>query len=150
MLFIRMMNDMKMKKKLAITFISAAVLPLLLSGLLLTGKLRETVINDAFMQVTNNVERVRKRTEELIKVPLDISYRLTVDNRMMRVATQNYESYVEVIKAYRGYTDIRDYIQWYKEAIDQKGLAGWNLIKDERDGNEYLSLIRSFSVDSLG
>ncbi|MBY9080698.1 sensor histidine kinase [Paenibacillus sp. HN-1] len=184
MFFIRMMNDMKMKKKLAITFISAAVLPLLLSGLLLTGKLREIVIDDAFSQVTNNVERVRKRTEELIKVPLDISYRLTVDNRMMRVATQQYESYGEVIQAYRGYTDIRDYNQWYKEiagirvyavnptalnnwefiqpddtitaeswykeAIAQKGLAGWNLIKDERDGNEYLSLIRSFPLDSLG
>ncbi len=178
------MNDMKMKKKLAVTFISAAVLPLLLSGLFLTGKLREIVINDAFTQLSNNVERVRKRTEELIKVPLNISYRLTIDNRMKKVAAQKYESYTEVIQAYREYTDIRDYIQlykeissirvyvvnpgalnnwefiqpdnaimaegWYKEAIEQKGLAGWNLIKDERNGSEQLSLVRSFPVDSLG
>lgn len=87
--FIRMMNDMKMKKKLALTFISAAVLPLVLSSLFLTGKLREIVINDASSQVSDNVERVRKRTEELIKVPLDISYRLTIDNRMKRVAAKN-------------------------------------------------------------
>lgn len=184
MFFIRMMNDMKMKKKLALTFISAAVLPLLLSGLFLTGKLREVVINNAFLQVTGNVERVKKRTEELIKVPLDISYRLTIDNRMKRVATRKYENYNEVIQAYREYTDIRDYIQlykeissirvyvvnpealnnwefiqpdptltaeaWYKEALDQKGLAGWNLIKDERTGSEQLSLIRSFPADSQG
>lgn len=181
--FIRMMNDMKMKKKLALTFISAAVLPLVLSSLFLTGKLREIVINDASSQVSDNVERVRKRTEELIKVPLDISYRLTIDNRMKRVAAKKYESYTEVIQAYREYTDIRDYIQlykeisgirvyvvnpealnnwefiqpdttitaeaWYKEAIDQKGLAGWNLIKDERNDTEQLSLIRSFPVDSI-
>lgn len=184
MFFVRMMNDMKMKRKLAFTFISAAVLPLLLSGLFLTGKLREFVINDAFMQVSDNVERVRKRTEELIKVPLDISYRLTVDNRMKRVASREYADYAEVIQAYREYTDIRDYIQlykeisgirvyavnpsalnnwefiqpdqtlmeeaWYKEAIDQKGLAGWNFIKDERNGSEHLSLIRSFPLDSMG
>lgn len=184
MFFIRIMNDMKMKNKLALTFISAAVLPLLLSGLFLTGKLREIVINDAFIQLSNNVDRVRKRTEELIKVPLNISYQLTIDNRMKRVATQKYESYTEVIQAYREYTDIRDYIQlykeissirvyvvnsgalnnwefiqpdntlmaeaWYKEGIEQKGLAGWNLIKDERNGTEQLSLIRSFPVDSLG
>ncbi|CQR54073.1 cache domain-containing sensor histidine kinase [Paenibacillus riograndensis] len=184
MFLVRIMNDMKMKKKLAVTFISAAVLPLLLSGLFLTGKLREIVINDAFTQLSNNVERVRKRTEELIKVPLNISYRLTIDNRMKKVAAQKYESYTEVIQAYREYTDIRDYIQlykeissirvyvvnpgalnnwefiqpdnaimaegWYKEAIEQKGLAGWNLIKDERNGSEQLSLVRSFPVDSLG
>ncbi|WP_039833069.1 sensor histidine kinase [Paenibacillus sonchi] len=184
MFLVRIMNDMKMKKKLAVTFISAAVLPLLLSGLFLTGKLREIVVNDAFIQLSNNVERVQKRTEELIKVPLNISYRLTIDNRMKKVAAQKYESYTEVIQAYREYTDIRDYIQlykeissirvyvvnpgalnnwefiqpdntimaedWYKEAIEQKGLAGWNLIKDERNGSEQLSLVRSFPVDSLG
>ncbi|CAM3773095.1 MULTISPECIES: hypothetical protein [Paenibacillus] len=166
MFFIRIMNDMKMKKKLAITFISVAVLPLLLSGLFLTGKLRELVIKDAFTQVSSNVERVRKRTEELIKVPLDISNRLMNDNMMKRVAGQKYDSYVEVIQAYREYTDIRDYLQlykeisgirvyaenkgalnnwefiqpdesittrdWYKAAIEQKGLVGWNLIEDER------------------
>lgn len=184
MFFVRMMNDMKMKKKLAFTFISAAVLPLLLSGLFLTGKLREFVINDAFMQVSDNVERVRKRTEELIKVPLDISYRLTFDNRMKRVASREYANYGEVIQAYREYTDIRDYIQlykeisgirvyvvnptalnnwefiqpdkavmdesWYREALAQKGLAGWNFITDERNGNGQLSLIRSFPVDTTG
>ncbi|UJF34794.1 sensor histidine kinase [Paenibacillus hexagrammi] len=184
MFFIRIMNDMKMKKKLAITFISAAVLPLMLSGLFLTAKLRAIVIQDAFLQVSGNVERVRKRTEELMKVPLDISYRLTTDNKMKLVAGRQYNSNLEVIQAYRGYTDIRDYLQlykeisgirvytvnpgalnnwefiqpdddilsqdWYKEAIARKGLAGWNLIKDERVNEEYLSLIRSFSLDPPG
>lgn len=184
MFFIRIMNDMKMKKKLALTFISAAVLPIMLSGLFLTGKLREIVIQDALEQISDNVERVQKRTEELIKVPLDISYRLSIDNRMKKVATQKYEGYPEVIQAYREYTDIRDYIQlykeisgirvyvsnpgalnnwefiqpdetitaqaWYKEAIDQQGLAGWNLVRDERNGSDQLSLVRSFPADSFG
>lgn len=184
MLFVRYMNDMKMKKKLAITFISVAVVPLLLSGLFLIGKLREIVVKDAFTQVSSNVERVQKRTEELIKVPLDISNRLMNDNQMKRVAGQDYDSYVDVIQAYREYTDIRDYLQlykeisgirvyavnpgalnnwefiqpdssitsqnWYREAIKQKGLVGWNLIRDERTGEDFLSLIRSFPLLSSG
>ncbi|GIO29814.1 MULTISPECIES: cache domain-containing sensor histidine kinase [Paenibacillus] len=184
MFFIRFMNDMKMKKKLAITFISAAVLPLLLCGLFLTGKLRETAVTNAFAQASNNVERVRKRTEELIKVPLDISNRLMNDNRMKKAAGQKYDSYVDVIQTYREYTDIRDYLQlykeisgirvyavnpgalnnwefiqpdasvmaqdWYREAIDQKGMAGWNFMKDERKDADDLSLIRSFPLDSSG
>ncbi|GIO15639.1 hypothetical protein J19TS2_51940 [Cohnella xylanilytica] len=182
MFFIRIMNDMKMKKKLALTFITVAVLPLLLCGVYLTGKLREIVVKDAFNQVSANVERVRKRTEELINVPLDISYRLSNDNRMKKVASQKYESYGDVIRTYREYTDIRDYLQlykeisgirvyvdnpgalnnwefiqpdasiktqdWYKQAIGKKGLAGWNLIRDERYGEDELSLIRSFPLDS--
>jgi two-component system sensor histidine kinase YesM len=58
MFFIRMMNDMKIRKKLAVTFISVAVLPFLLCGLFLTGKLREIVIENAPVQVSTNVERV--------------------------------------------------------------------------------------------
>ncbi|MFD1956069.1 sensor histidine kinase [Paenibacillus thailandensis] len=184
MYFVRMMNDMKMKKKLAITFISVAVVPLLLCGLYLTGKLREIVVKDAFIQASDNVERVRKRTEELMKVPLDISNRLMMDNEMKRVAGQKYDSYLEVVQTYREYTDIRDYLQlyeeisgirvyvvnpgalnnwefiqpddtitaqdWYKEAKEQKGLAGWNYIKDERKDTENLSLIRSFPMESPG
>nr|WP_145161965.1 hypothetical protein [Paenibacillus terrae] len=63
MFFIRMMNDMKIRKKLAVTFISMAVLPLLLCGLFLTGKLREIVIENAFVQVSTNVERVSEETK---------------------------------------------------------------------------------------
>ncbi|WP_145949796.1 hypothetical protein [Paenibacillus sp. Y412MC10] len=63
MFFIRMMNDMKIRKKLAVTFISVAVLPLLLCGLFLTGKLREIVIENAFVQVSTNVERVPEETK---------------------------------------------------------------------------------------
>ncbi|GIO61602.1 MULTISPECIES: cache domain-containing sensor histidine kinase [Paenibacillus] len=139
MFFIRMMNDMKIRKKLAVTFISVAVLPLLLCGLFLTGKLREIVIENAFVQVSTNVERVRKRTEELIKVPLDISNRLMNDNRMKRVAGQKYNSYVEVIQAYRNYTDIRDYLQLYKEisgirvyAENPGALDNWEFIQPDR------------------
>ncbi|MBJ9992084.1 hypothetical protein IAE55_25630 [Paenibacillus sp. S28] len=54
---------MKIRKKLAVTFISVAVLPLLLCGLFLTGKLREIVIENAFVQVSTNVERVSEETK---------------------------------------------------------------------------------------
>lgn len=97
------------------TFITVAVVPLLISGIFLTGKLREIMIADAFKQATDNVERVRKRTEEVIKVPLDISYQLSNDSRMKSVASRNYDSYFEVIQTYRQYSDIRDYIRLYKE-----------------------------------
>lgn len=113
--FIRLLNDIKLRRKLSLTFITVAVVPLLISGIFLTGKLREIMIADAFEQATDNVERVRKRTEEVIKVPLDISYQLSNDSRMKSVASRSYDSYIEVIQTYRQYSDIRDYIRLYKE-----------------------------------
>ncbi|AZK45714.1 sensor histidine kinase [Paenibacillus lentus] len=113
--FIKLLNDIKLRRKLSLTFITVAVVPLLISGIFLTSKLREIMIADTFKQATDNVERVRKRTEEVIKVPLDISYQLSNDNRMKSVASRSYESYIEVIQTYRQYSDIRDYIRLYKE-----------------------------------
>lgn len=61
MFFIRMMNDLKIRKKLAVTFISVAVLPLLLCGLFLTGKLRE-------------MEGVPEETKEIeLKIDCEVS-----------------------------------------------------------------------------
>lgn len=113
--FIRILNDMKLRKKLSLTFIAVAVVPLLVSGIYLTGKLRQIMIMDAFEQAAQNVDRVRKRTEELIKVPLDISYQLSNDSRMKAVVSRRYDSYIEVIQTYRQYSDIRDYMRLYKE-----------------------------------
>lgn len=183
MFVIRLLNDMKIKKKLAVTFISVAVIPLLLCGLFLTAKLRQVVVEDAFEQVSANVERVRKRTEELLNVPADISNRLINDKRMKKAAGQQYDNAVEVIEAYRGYTDIRDYLQmykeissirvyvdnpsilenwefmqanpeissqkWYREALEEKGLIGWNQIEDGQSRSESLNLIRSFPLLSF-
>lgn len=115
MMFVRMLNDIKLRKKLSLIFITVAVVPLLASGIYLTGKLREVMIMDAFEQAVDNVDRVRKRTEEVIKVPLDISYQLSNDSRMKSVASRRYGSYIEVIQTYRQYTDIRDYVRLYKE-----------------------------------
>ncbi|WP_435924742.1 sensor histidine kinase [Paenibacillus sp. DYY-L-2] len=112
---VKMLNDMKLRRKLSLTFITVAVVPLLVSGIYLTGKLREIMVMDAFEQAADNVDRVRKRTEEVINVPLDISYQLSNDSRMKSVASRNYGSYIEVIQTYRQYSDIRDYIRLYKE-----------------------------------
>jgi len=182
--FVRLFNDIKLRNKLSLTFITVAVIPLLVSGVFFTGKLRDIMVRDAFKQAADNVERVRKRTEEVIKVPLDISYQLSNDSRMKSVVNRSYDSYIEVIQTYRQYTDIRDYVrlyeevnairlytpnptmlnnwefmqpsaeteraEWYKTALDKKGLAGWGFIQDERDQKYYLSLVRKVSLDAPG
>ncbi|MCM3702116.1 sensor histidine kinase [Paenibacillus macerans] len=182
MFLVRALNDMQLRKKLSLIFIAVSMIPLLISGVFLTAKLRAVMIREAFEQAESNVDRVKKRTEEVIKVPLDISYQLSNDSRMKLVAGRNYGSYIEVIQSFRQYTDIRDYMRlykevkgirlytpnptilnnwefmqpdaateqsaWYRNALDQKGLAGWSYIEDERDQTHYLSLTRKITLDN--
>lgn len=115
MKIVRLFNDIRIKRKISLTFITVAVIPLLVCGIFFTGKLREIMVENAMKQAEDNVDRVRKRTAEIINVPLDVSYQLSNDTRMKSIANHRYDSYIEVIQTYREYTDIRDYVRLYKE-----------------------------------
>jgi len=131
---------------------------------------------NALEQITANVDRVKKRTGEMLNIPLDIAYRLSNDSRLEEVANHRYESVYDVVEAYWNYPDFRDFVrlynevssirlyidnptvlnnweflqtnesvtqeQWYKTALAQRGLVCWNYIRDNRNGQYYLSLIR--------
>ncbi|WP_325175575.1 cache domain-containing sensor histidine kinase [Paenibacillus sonchi] len=91
------------------------LLPVLLVGGYLTFEMRTMAFDNALEQASTNVDRVRKRTEEVIGVSQDISYRLNNDTRLKRLAVRKYESIYEVVKAYQDYTDVREYLRLYSE-----------------------------------
>ncbi|SFJ68167.1 two-component system, sensor histidine kinase YesM [Paenibacillus sp. UNC496MF] len=112
---IRGINDMKLRTKLVLSFIFAAFVPVLIVGVFLTGELQNMALDNALEQTANNVDRVKKRTGEVINVSYDISYRMSNDSRLETLANRHYESVYEVVKAYKDYPDIKDYIRLYKD-----------------------------------
>ncbi|MGV2806056.1 two-component sensor histidine kinase, partial [Clostridium perfringens] len=62
-----------------------------------------------------NVDRVKKRSTEVINVADDLSYRLSYDERLRNLASQQYESVYDVFVAYREYPDLQQAIRMYKE-----------------------------------
>lgn len=115
---LRYLNDMKLQRKLMLTFITIVFVPVMIVGMFLTGELRQMALSNAMEQNALNVDRVLKRTAEIINVSYDISYRLSYDNRLKDVANRQYESVYEVVSAYRGYPDFREYARLYKEITD--------------------------------
>ncbi|CQR58300.1 cache domain-containing sensor histidine kinase [Paenibacillus riograndensis] len=113
--FVKLMNDIKIRNKLLLAFLGVTLLPVLLVGGYLTFEMRTMAFDNALEQASTNVDRVRKRTEEVIGVSQDISYRLNNDTRLKRLAVRKYESIYEVVKAYQDYTDVREYIRLYSE-----------------------------------
>lgn len=110
-----LLNDIKIRNKLLLSFLLAALLPVLLVGGYLTIEMKQMAFNNAMEQASTNVDRIKKRTEEVIRVSLDISYRLSNDARLKKLANKQYESVYDVVEAYRDYPDMREYLRLYKE-----------------------------------
>lgn len=173
---ITLMNNLRLRTKLFLSFGCVVLIPVLIVGLFLTNELRNMAMANALEQITANVDRVKKRTGEMLNIPLDIAYRLSNDSRLEEVANHHYESVYDVVEAYWNYPDFRDFVrlynevssirlyidnptvlnnweflqtnesvtqeQWYQTALAQRGLVCWNYIRDNRNGQYYLSLIR--------
>ncbi|WP_256256104.1 sensor histidine kinase [Paenibacillus sp. BC26] len=109
------MNDMKLRTKLILSCIVVVFVPVMMVGVFLTSELRHMALENALEQTAANVERVKKRTAEVINVSNDISYRMSNDSRLAGLANGQYETVYDVVKAYKDYPDIKEYIRLYKE-----------------------------------
>lgn len=112
---ITFMNNLKLRTKLFLSFGSVVLIPVLIVGVFLTSELRNMAMNNALKQITANVDRVKKRTSEMLNVPVDIVYRLSNDSRLEEAANHRYESVYDVVQAYWDYPDFRDFVRLYKE-----------------------------------
>lgn len=153
---VKLLNDIKIRNKLLLSFLLVTMLPVLLVGGYLTVEMRTMAFANAMEQAAINVDRVKKRTEEVIGVSQDISYRLSNDARLKRLAVQRYESTYDVVEAYRDYPDMREYLRLYKEIsnirlyIDNNTLLNnWELLNpsDEVRASEWFQ--RGQRYDSM-
>ncbi|WP_339318819.1 sensor histidine kinase [Paenibacillus sp. FSL R10-2734] len=112
---VKLLNDIKIRNKLLLAFLLTTLLPVLLVGGYLTIEMRTMAFNSALEQASINVDRVKKRTEEVIGVSQDIAYRLSNDARLKRLAIRQYVSTYDVVEAYRDYSDMREYLRLYKD-----------------------------------
>ena len=138
--FIQVMNDMKIRNKLILAFVVVVFVPVAIVGVFLTGELRRFAFDNALEQAYQNVERVKKRTLEVINVADDLSYRLSYDERLKSLANQQYESVYEVVRAYRDYPDLRQALLMYKEisnirfySENKTMLNNWEFIFPDQD-----------------
>ncbi|MGM0879790.1 MAG: cache domain-containing sensor histidine kinase [Bacillota bacterium] len=109
------MNNIRIKNKLIFSFILVVFVPVLIVGIFLTVAFRQNVLDQATQQITNNVERVKKQTLDIIRMPIEISDKLLVDKRLTDVINTQYKSTFDVVEAFWDYRDFREYIELYSE-----------------------------------
>ncbi len=109
------MNNIRLKNKLIISFVLVVFVPVLIVGIYLTAAFRQNVLDQATQQITSNVERIKKQTADRIKMPIEISDKLLVDNRLTNIVNTQYQTAFDVVQAFWNYTDFKDYLHLYSE-----------------------------------
>ncbi len=111
----RKFNNIKLRNKLIISFIVVVFLPVTFVGVFLTNELRQIALKDAMKQTEEAMDRIKKNTLEILKVPIDVSRNLLVDERLKNILSTDYQSRYQLVVAYQNYPDIERYISYSNE-----------------------------------
>ncbi|MFC6331457.1 sensor histidine kinase [Paenibacillus septentrionalis] len=109
------LDNVRLKKKLFISYIAVAFVPIIIVGVYLTVQFRDHVLEQATEQSYNNVERIKLQLEDVLQRPIDISGALMSDNQLSTIINTQYANTYEVVDAYQNYRDFREYIKLYSE-----------------------------------
>ncbi|MGN8647519.1 cache domain-containing sensor histidine kinase [Gracilibacillus sp. HCP3S3_G5_1] len=83
----------------------------------LTNELRNQAIDEAEEQAAVNMERVKERSQEVLKVPIYISNNIMLDYRFENIVNKHYETTYQVISDYWNYNTFEEYQKIYESEI---------------------------------
>ncbi|WP_237401821.1 MULTISPECIES: sensor histidine kinase [Saccharibacillus] len=108
---------MKIRNKLIFFYVIVVMIPVLIVGLIVIQYFRQDALEKATEQTENNVQRIKTQIENQLNVPISVSNQLLLDRDMERVATTVYppDDPIQLVNAYRSYTDFSDYLRAYSE-----------------------------------
>lgn len=113
--FIRKTNNMKIKTKLTYSYIAVVMIPVIIIGVALTGYFRQMALDNAIAQMSNNVDKIRFQMLNLLKVPVDISNKIYLDEDLETIVNTQYKSNLELFNAYKGYDEFQKMSGLYSE-----------------------------------
>lgn len=108
-------NDISIRKKLIISYILVVIVPVLLVGVILTDSMRRLALEQAAHESSVNVDRVKKRITDIMRVTKAHSDKLYTDKNLLEVLNHRYKSTWEVVKTYWGYRTLDEYPNVYND-----------------------------------
>ena len=108
---------MKLRNKLFFSFVFVVFVPVMIVGGYLTNELKQLALTDAVKQETANLDRVRKRTLETLKIPLYLSNNILYDQRLKEIVNTEYQYKYDVVAAYKNYSTFDHYLKTYPQEI---------------------------------
>ncbi|WP_018887249.1 cache domain-containing sensor histidine kinase [Paenibacillus massiliensis] len=112
---LRFINNVRLRNKLLFSYVFVVMLPVLLVGGTVIYHLREQALESAIAQTVNNVNKLKNQTDNLLRVPLDISNRLMFDKVFAGIVNKRYSGMLELTTAYNDFHEFQTYRDQYRE-----------------------------------
>lgn len=133
------LNNVRLRNKMIMAYIFIIMVPLIIVGGLVVQAYRQAAIEDATAQTINNVERIKSRTVDVLNVSIEVSNRLSLDEKLMQLVNTRYEQTIDVLRAYQDYETIRTLLDFNREVsrikvyVDNPSLINnWEFIPLDR------------------
>nr|WP_302597201.1 sensor histidine kinase [uncultured Cellulosilyticum sp.] len=111
------LKNLKVKNQLIGMYIIVVIIPVLILGLFLTRRMCDMVVDRAVNEASVNIDRIKERMNETIKIANSVADRIYIDERIRTILTTQYATYGEVVAAYSLETTIEECLKNYSEII---------------------------------
>lgn len=111
-------NNLRLKHKLMVSYIAVVMIPILIVGGSVVAYFRAQAMDRAVGQATNNVEKIKTQLSNKLRIPIDVSNTLLLDEDLEKIVTTRYDSVLELTKAYLEYNGFERFIRTYREIAD--------------------------------
>lgn len=108
-------NNLRLKNQLFFAFFIVVLIPVLFVGIFLTAAYRNNVLEQATKQTTNNVDKIRTQTSDILRIPIDLSDDYLVSAPLKFLVNTRYETVFESVQALWDFTSFRNAVQLYRE-----------------------------------
>ena len=110
-----LINNIKIKNKLILTYLIVTIATVSIVGTYLTTQMTNIVVNRAIYEAENNSNIMQHRLEEILNLTTKVSDLIYVDEKLNSILSKRYQTDGEVVEAYSNYPTLRNYLKYYRE-----------------------------------
>ena len=108
-------RNMKVKKQLIGIYVIVILIPILIIGVQLTTLMCNMVVDRAINEACVNIERIKERLNEKIKIANSVAESIYVDGKIAQVLKTQFEDSAQIVNTYKDLTIISTYLMHYEE-----------------------------------
>lgn len=113
-------NNLKIRNKLILTYLIVAIATVSIIGIYSANKMQKIVINKDIEQTKSSLDIMENTLQESLKIATKVSDMIYSDYELSNILTRKYDNYGDVVKDYSGYSNLKNYLRYYKELYDIK------------------------------
>lgn len=131
-----MKHTVRLRERLLLVYLVGGLLPMLCMVLFLVGQQRAAVMDLSRSTAYSELSALRNLLAEDSRILEDVSKRMYFDEQLETIARTQYTDYAQVVAAYRSYTTLNEYEDYYSGTISSISIY---LDNDTFTGNSQLA-----------